>query len=327
MSRFVAIVGPTASGKTALGLALAERLGGEIVSCDSMQVYRGLDIGTAKPSAAERARVPHHLLDVADVDETFDAARYARLADDALAELDRRGKPALVVGGTGLYLRALRFGLLAAPPADAAIRARHQAVIDREGPEALHRQLAAADPETAAQLAPADRVRVSRALELQELTGVPASQLRRAHRDQAAASAPRHDALVLVLGTTPAMSGPTGGAPFHLDPALRAPLHARVLAMLAAGWLDEVRAVVAAHGPDVRPLGAIGYRELCRHLAGELDLAEATLRIRASTWQFARRQVTWFAREPGARSLGLSGPLDGAALDGVVRLVESFLAS
>jgi tRNA dimethylallyltransferase len=275
----VAVVGPTASGKSALGLALAARLDGEILCCDSMQVYRGMDIGTAKATAEERRRVPHHLLDLVSPAEPFHAAAWAARAQAAMAEVTARGRLPLVVGGTGLYFRALTRGLFDAPPADPAIRARHQAEAARVGVPALHQRLAALDPDAAAGILPGDLVRVSRALEVLEQTGQTITALRRA------AAPPRALQVHTVV----------------LDPplaALRTQVEARVAAMMAAGFLDEVRALRGAGFGATRPLQAIGYRQLGSHLDGETTLAEAVREIASATVAYARRQRTWFRREP-----------------------------
>jgi tRNA dimethylallyltransferase len=276
-----AVVGPTASGKTALALDIAERLGAEIVSCDSMQLYRELDIGTAKPTAIERARVPHHLIDLLDPQATYSAARYLEDADRAIADITGRGKRVLIVGGTGLYLRALRFGLFAAPPRDDRLRAELYAV-EQARPGALHLKLRALDPEAAARLAPNDLVRVVRALEVQALTGIPLSQHHAAHQPS-----PRHPIEVLVLD--PALD------------ALEARIAARVEVMLAGGLVEETRQVRARHGAAIAPLQAVGYREVGLFLDGELSAGELAPAIVRATRRYARRQRTWFKKEPGAR--------------------------
>ncbi len=268
----VCLVGSTASGKSALALEVAERAGAELVCCDSVTVYRGLDVGSAKPSPAERARVPHHALDVAEPTEPFTAARWVEVAERAIADVRARGKVPLVVGGTGLYLRALVEGLFEAPPPDPALRARLLALPTEE----LARRVAEGDPEAARKIAPADRVRLSRALEVLEQTGRPIS----AWQAESRARGPRHAALLV-----------------GLDPpreVLYPRIDARVEAMMAAGWLDEVRALVARFGPDARALGALGYRTLVQHLRDELPLDNAVAVIQRETRNFAHRQRTWF---------------------------------
>ena len=279
--RFVAVLGPTASGKSALGLALAERLGGEIVACDSQQVYVGMDIGTDKPTREDRRRVPHHALDLCHPDQPFHAARWAALARIALKGIAGRGRLPIVVGGTGLYYRALTAGLFEAPPPDPALRARHRELTDREGIEALRARLMAVDPEAATAIAARDFVRLSRALEVFEQTGVPITTLRRQ-------AAPPRDW----------RPRPVAGPPLAES---RARIAARVGAMVAAGFLDEVRALHAAgYGPTLRPLQALGYKQMGEVLAGRLSPAEATDETVRATVAYARRQRTWFRKEPAA---------------------------
>jgi len=281
--RFVAVLGPTASGKSALGLALAERMGGEIVACDSQQVYVGMDIGTAKPTADERRRVPHHALDLVRPDEPFHAARWAAVARDAIADIAGRRRLPIVVGGTGLYYRALVTGLFEAPPPDESIRARHRAQAAAEGVEALHAHLATVDPEAAAAIRVRDLVRISRALEVFEQTGVPITTLRRQ-------AAPPADLAATVLLFDPPL------------PALRARIAARVDQMIAAGFLDEVRALRAAgYGPALKPLQALGYRQLGAVLDGTASLADAVAETVQATFAYARRQRTWFRKQEAAR--------------------------
>ena len=272
----LAIVGRSASGKSALALRIARASGGEIVACDSMQVYRGLDIGTAKPSAAERAEVAHHLVDVVDPDQPFSAARYVELADRAIAEVRARGREPIVCGGTGLYLRALRWGLIEAPPRDERLRAR---LMEEElrAPGALHAQLAAVDPASASRIAPRDRVRVIRALEVFQLTGRPLSAHHAGH-----APSERQPMKVAVL------SPPAS----ELEPRIVA----RTRAMLEAGLVDETRRAIARYG-EVVPLQAVGYREAAAFLDGKLAESELEPAIVRSTRRYARRQRTWFKKE------------------------------
>ena len=276
----VALVGPTGTGKTALALRIAERLDAEIVNCDSRQVYRHLDIGTAKPSAEERRAVPHHLFDVVDPDQGFDCARYRELARAAIADIRARGRRVVLVGGTGLYLKVLRYGLAPAPPRDAALRRRLQDMEDAE-PGALHRRLAGRDPAAAARLHPHDRVRLIRALEVGELTGTTLSARQAAHGFRAAELECR------VIGLTMERA------------ALRARLDARCRAMLEAGLVDEVRALwQRGFGPELAPLQSIGYREIGAHLRGECDLERALADMQRATHRFAKRQRTWFRADP-----------------------------
>lgn len=290
----VAILGPTASGKSELGLAMAERLDGEILCCDSMQVYRGMDIGTGKPTAADRATRPHHLLDLVDPGGPFHAAAWAGRARAVIADVTARGRLPIVVGGTGLYFRALVRGLFEAPPSDPGIRARHEAEARAAGVPALHARLAAVDPDAAAKILPGDLVRTSRALEVFEQTGVPITELRR----RAAPPLPlRVYAVVL---------------DYALD-ELRVRIGARVRAMMSAGWLDEVRALHAAGFGATRAVReALGYRQLGEHLAGRLALAAAVDETKRVTAAYARRQRTWFRREEAA--MRAATPPDAAAL-------------
>jgi tRNA dimethylallyltransferase len=275
----IAIVGPTASGKSALGLRLAQAAGGEIVSCDSLQVYRGLDIGSAKPTREERAAVPHHLIDVAEPDERFSAAEYARRARVAVAEIAGRGRRPMVVGGSGLYLRALLSGLFEGPSRDEALRARLERIAARFGDARLHRLLRGVDPEAAARIEPRDRVRVIRALEVFRATGRSLSQHHR--------TAP--DALtgfeVRLVGLNPPRE------------ALRAAVERRTDAMLAAGLLEETRALLARYPGGVPPLNAIGYRQAVAVLRGEREVAAARRDMVKETMRYAKRQMTWFRHQ------------------------------
>jgi tRNA dimethylallyltransferase len=277
-----ALLGPTASGKSQLALALADELPIEIVSVDSGQVYRGLDIGTAKPTPDERRRVPHHLIDLVDPTEAYSAGRFR---DDAIAAVEgilARGRIPLLVGGTMLYYRALARGLDALPAADPAIRAAILAQAAARGWPALHGELARVDPATAARLAPNDSQRIERALEVHRATGRPLSTL------QTAARAPL----------------PFGLASFALVPEDRAALHARIAvrfdAMLQDGLIEEVRALRRRFALDPRlpSMRCVGYRQVWDHLAGNYD--RATLRERgiAATRQLAKRQLTWLRSLP-----------------------------
>ena len=283
------LCGPTAAGKSAAAMAVAARLPIEIVSVDSAQVYRGMDIGTAKPTAAERRAVPHHLIDVADPTEPYSAARFAREAAAAIAAIRARGKVALLAGGTMLYLRALAGGLDDLPPADAALRARLDDEARTQGWPALHARLARLDPDTARRLDPTDAQRIQRALEVCELAGEPMSAL------LARAQARR------------AAGEPAGGLPLalvSLEPSDRTVLHARIArrfdAMLAAGLVDEVRALRARGDldPSLPSMRCVGYRQAWEHLDGRYDLHGLRERAVAATRQLARRQLTWLRALP-----------------------------
>ena len=279
--RLIAVAGPTASGKSALALRIAAARGGEIVSCDSLQVYRGLDIGSAKPTAAERAAAPHHLLDVVDPDQDFSAADYARRAREAIAAIHARGRVPIVAGGTGLYLRALLRGLFEGPARNETLRRRLEAMADRRGDASLHRLLGRVDPETAARIPARDRVRVVRALEVYRATGRPIGEHHRSGADGLAGFETRV---------------------FVLDPGrerLRRAVEARTDAMLRAGLVEETRALLARY-PGARPLRAIGYREAAAVVRGEADVASARRDIVASTMRYAKRQRTWFRHQEAA---------------------------
>lgn len=277
MIDIVIIVGPTASGKTELALRLAEKVDGEIVSGDSQQVYRGMDIGTGKASAAQRARVPHHLLDVVDPDQEMTAARFIELADSAIADIRGRGKPVIVAGGTMLYLRALTEGLFEGPAADHELRAELALRADSEGCRALWEELHTVDADSSARIHDTDERRLIRALEVYRLTGVPLSEHHRRHKQQP----PRYRARW--LGLSPERK------------ALYARIDARVEEMLASGWLAEVRALAEAGvGPEQRSQQAIGYRELHEHLRGDRDLPETTALVQINSRRYARRQMSWY---------------------------------
>ena len=291
--RLVVVVGPTGAGKTRLALRLAEHVGGEIVSCDSQQVYVGMDIGTGKVSAADRARVAHHLLDVVRPDQEMTAARFATLADAAVAGVAGRGRPVIVCGGTGLYVRALLLGLFAGPSGDPELRARLDAEADAGGGAALHARLAAVDPELAARIDVNDHKRIVRALEVWELTGITMSEHQRRHDHRAAP--PRYPARL--IGLAPAR------------PVLYRRIDERVDAMMTSGLLDEVTALRAAgYRPPLRSQQAIGYAELHAHLEGELSLERAIELIKRNSRRYARRQISWY--RPDQRVLWHEDPAD-----------------
>jgi tRNA dimethylallyltransferase len=275
----IAILGPTASGKSELGLALAQRLSGEIVCCDSMQVYRGMDIGTGKATRSDQARCPHHLLDLVDPGEPFHAAAWAARARTVIDDIHGRGRTPIIVGGTGLYFRALRVGLFDAPAPDPTIRARHQAEAAAQGVPALHQRLQGIDPDAAAKILPGDLVRTSRALEVYEQTGIPISELRRR-----AVGQPLPGRLFVVVLDYP------------LD-KLRLLIQSRVERMMAAGFFAEVEALRLAGFGQTRALAALGYKQLGQHLDGHLTLEEAVAQTKTATSAYARRQRTWFRRE------------------------------
>ena len=301
---WIGLAGPTASGKSAIALALAERMPLEIVSVDSALVYRGLDIGSAKPGAAERARVPHHLIDIREPDEPYSAALFVADATRLIGEIRARGALPLLVGGTMLYFKALIDGLDAMPAADAALRARIDADARERGWPALHAELARVDPPTAARLAPNDAQRIGRALEVWRASGRPLSSF---HSRPRAATA--HHRLIA------------------LEPASRAWLHERIAArfdaMLAAGFLDEVRALRARPGlhAGLPALRAVGYRQAWEALDAGLAGAALTAAVRergiAATRQLAKRQLTWL------RSMSPHAVVAADAPDALARCIEA----
>lgn len=289
--KILAIVGPTASGKTALAMRAAELLDAEIVSADSRLVYRGMDIGTAKPTVAERRIVPHHLIDVADPGERYDAARYQRDARAALAGIERRRRIAVVVGGTGLYVRALLDGLtLAALPTDPLLRARLEVRATDHGGAALHRELASRDPAAAARVHPRNVRRVVRYLEIALLAGTTSAHQARDGGFEAVS-----------IGLCP---------PRHI---LRTAIDGRVRGMVEAGVLDET-AMLLARGldPGLPSMSAHGYVHWTAHLRGEIDLGAAVAATARDTAAYARRQMTWFRRDPAVRWIDptATDPLD-----------------
>ncbi|MGE5509152.1 MAG: tRNA (adenosine(37)-N6)-dimethylallyltransferase MiaA [Chitinophagales bacterium] len=283
--RLLAIVGPTGVGKSDVAIQVALAVGGEIVSADSMQVYRGLDIGTGKVLPEERQGVPHHLLDVVDPETPFSVARYEELALRAIGDIHSRGRLPILVGGTGLYYRAVvRPFLFPGAGPDPELRARLAAEAAERGTEALHQRLAEVDPPAAARIHPHDLRRIVRALEVYTQTGVPIS----AH--QTAGEEPRF--ALLTVGLT---------APRE---ELYARIEARVDAMLATGLLDEVRRLVARGLEQwLTAVQALGYKEFLPYLRGEEPLAQAVERLKQETRRYAKRQLTWFRREPGVHWL------------------------
>lgn len=273
------ITGCTGSGKGSLGRELADRIGGEIVSLDSMKVYRRMDVGTAKPSRDARQRVPHHVIDVVEPWEDFSVARYVELASAAIADIEKRGRPVLVVGGTPMYLKALTEGLFEGPSADEALRARLREEADRLGTGVLHERLAGIDPAAAGRIHPNDQRRLVRALEVFELTGQTISSL----QEQWDRGQTKYDYVLIGLRRE------------RDDQSSRT--NERVKGMIEAGLVDEVRSLLA----EPRPLSttarkALGYAEIIEHLAGDLSLEEAIERIKINTRQFSKSQRTWFRR-------------------------------
>ncbi len=287
------LTGPTASGKTAVAIELARQLNAEIVSLDSMALYRGMDIGTAKPNVAERAAVPHHLIDVIDPHEEFSVAQYVAAAEGVVREIAARGRMPLFVGGTPLYLKALLRGIFAGPPADWELRNQLQEVADREGDAALHRRLAQVDPAAARRLHTRDRRRVIRALEVFEKTGQCITDLQR----QFERARPAEACQVFML------DWPREQLIQRID--------ARVDAMFAAGLVEEARRLLAGPTPPGRTaVQAVGYREVFDHLRGSLDLAGTIELVKLRTRQFAKRQMTWFRSFSEVHRISAEPPME-----------------
>lgn len=296
----ILLMGPTASGKTALAMELARAVPAEIVSVDSALVYREMDIGTAKPSPALRREVPHHLLDLLDPVEAYSAGRFRRDALEAMDAVRSRGRVPILAGGTMLYFRALQCGLAELPEADAALRAELDEAAARHGWPALHAELARVDPVAAARIQPGDSQRIQRALEVWRLSGTPLSEL------QAAGARPPEGWNFLKLGLAPASR-----------PDLHEAIERRFQSMMVAGFLVEVERL---HGrgdlhPGLPSIRAVGYRQLWAHVTGECSLASAVEDAIAATRRLAKRQMTWLRAETGLRWLAGPGEGRGAALD------------
>ena len=298
----IVLVGPTAVGKTETVLQLATALTVEIINADSMQVYRYMDIGTAKPSATERALVPHHLLDVVDPDEDFDAYRYRDLGRVAVAEVWRSRRTALVVGGTGLYVKALVHGLFPGAPKSAEIRTRLRAEGEAMGAIHLFHRLAVVDPTTAERIHRRDLVRIIRALEVWECSGRPISAWQREHGFR------EHPFRILKIGLS---------VPRH---ELYARIDDRVERMMAQGLQEEVAWLLKrGYGPELKSMQSLGYRHLMRYLTGRTSFAEAVATMKRDTRRYAKRQMTWFGRDSEIRWIH---PTDR---ESIARLVRAFL--
>ncbi|MDD5711717.1 MAG: tRNA (adenosine(37)-N6)-dimethylallyltransferase MiaA [Smithellaceae bacterium] len=276
-TKLIMIAGPTAAGKTALSVDLAEIFGGEVVSADSMQVYRFMDIGTAKPSPEERERVPHHLLDVVNPDEPFNADLYARMAGAAVEGISASGKIAFVVGGAGLYIRALTEGLCAGPPADEDLRSSYRAEANRFGDDYLYEKLKACDMKAAALIDHRDTLRIIRALEVKELTGRSLVEIRL----DSPRGIDRYDCLKIGLHMTRA--------------ELYGRIERRALEMVSAGFLGEVEGLLSrGYGKDLKPMQSLGYKHMIAHCEGRSSLEEAIALMTRDTKRYAKRQLTWF---------------------------------
>lgn len=306
-AQVLVLCGPTATGKTALSLALAEALGGEIVSADSMQIYRGMDIGTAKATPAERARAPHHMLDVADPREKYSVARYVEEASRCCDEILARGRLPIITGGTGLYIDSLLAGREFGGEADdGALRERLNAEYERLGGEAMLARLREVDPERAAKLHPGDRRRIVRALEVYEATGLTITE----HDARTRALPPRYEAARIALS-------------YADREALYARIDRRVDEMAAQGLFEEVADLLASGlSPESTAMQAIGYKEAALALRGDISREEALALIKQASRRYAKRQLTWFRRTPGVRWILWRGAPDIAAAAAEIRASE-----
>lgn len=307
----VVLVGPTAAGKSAAAVRLALAVQTEVLAADSRQVYRQMDIATDKPTEVERRGVPHGLIDLVDPDESFNVGQYRREAEREIARLHAEGKLPLIVGGTGLYVRALVRGLCEGPPSDPALRARLEAEAERLGAVALHRRLAEHDPTTAARLHPNDRVKVIRALEVHAQLGRPLSSL---HEGHAFAERP-YAALLLGLNRD--------------RQELYRRIENRVDAMLARGLVEETsRLLAAGYRRELGSMKGLGYKQMAGFLAGEYRYEEAVRRLKRDTRHFAKRQLTWFRKEPGILWFDADeSTTEEALVDRLLRTIRQFLAS
>ena len=293
LPKLLVICGPTASGKSELAIRLARELDAEIVNADSMQVYRGMDIGTAKPAPAQRKEIPHHLIDVADPDQPFSAADFALAADEAIRGTTGRGKRVIVAGGTGLYIRALLKGLVDSPSGAGEIRRKLQEEARELGNQAMLEKLGRVDPELAARIHPNNRVRIIRALEVYRLTGVPLSRYQQEH----GFSGRRYESLQIGIKVE--------------RRELYRRIDERVERMVEDGLLDEVHGLLASgYGRDLKSMRAIGYKEAAACLAGEYGPDEAVRLIKRDTRRYAKRQLTWFNADPDILWLEYSEKFD-----------------
>lgn len=277
VQKIIIICGPTAAGKTKIGCELAKKFDGEIVSADSQLVWRGFDVGTAKPSPQEMDEIPHHLIDVADPKEHFDAARFVKLADAAISDITNREHIPIVVGGTGMYIRMLLHGVCKAPARDEKYRTELEEEIEDIGLAALHERLAEIDPASANNISPNDHTRIVRALEIYHLTGRPASKLRHEH----AFTEKRYHALKIGLRVS--------------REELYNRINDRVDSMIDGGLIDEAKRLLDEYGQGIQPFSAVGYREILLHINGQMNLEEAIRLTKQNTRHLAKRQLTWFS--------------------------------
>ncbi len=303
-----AVVGPTASGKSALALELAERYGGEIVSCDSMQIYRRMDIGTAKPTAAEMARVPHHMIDIAEPTAAFSCADFVEMADGVIKDINARGRRAIICGGTGLYLDALLRGSeFKEGITDEALRAELLEFARVNGAEALHGELEKVDPESAAQIHPNNVKRVARAIEIYRLGGVPKSEIDR----QSRLSAPRYDISCV-------------GLMYSNREQLYGRIEARVDAMLNEGLVEETQGLMkeGVFLKNSTAAQAIGYKELIPFIEGKESLDDAVEKLKIATRRYAKRQITWFGARDYVQQIDVSDGKNKKTFEEIVNIVS-----
>lgn len=302
--KVVVICGPTGIGKTRLSLELARQFNGGIVSADSMQIYKYMDIGTAKPEAAERAAAPHYMIDVADPDEPYDAARYAREARETVTALKKQNKLPLIIGGTGLYIKALLHGLFQAPPSSPQLREKLRGKARQKGSKYLHDRLAACDPEAAGRIHPNDTYRIIRAIEVYKITGRPISEYRRNHG----------------FSESPFCAIKIG---LHIErQILYERINQRVEKMIAAGLLDEVRGLLEkGYGSELKSMQSLGYRHMTNYLHGCLSWQDAVDQMKRDTRRYAKRQLVWFRQDPEI----IWTPPD--CLEGVCDKIHKFLST
>jgi tRNA dimethylallyltransferase len=301
--KIIVICGPTGAGKTGFAIELARRFNGEIVGADSMQIYRFMDIGTAKPTPAEQAAAAHHLIDIVDPDQDFDAAAYALMATAGVRQIIGRGRSALVVGGTGFYIRSLLYGLFEEGPSDPMVRRRLSRQVETEGTAALHRQLKAIDPAAADRIHVNDTYRIVRALEVHALTGEPLSVFQQRHGFRK----PRFDALEIGL-TWP-------------RPVLYDRINRRVETMMAQGFLDEVRQLLArGYTSDLKSMQSLGYRHLAAVIEEGVPVQDALTTLKRDHRRYAKRQLTWFRARPRVHWL------NPTQTDAAAELIRAFLA-
>lgn len=303
MPKLLILVGPTGAGKTSLAVSLCEALGGEIIGADSVQVYRGLDIGSAKAAPECLRSIRHHMTDIIEPDQFIDAARYAALAERVVSHVMARGAIPLLVGGTGLWIRALIRGLVQLPAVDRDLRERLEQEWQALGPGPMHAKLAAVDPGSAARIHPHDRIRVLRALEIYMQSGFAASELRATH----ALGTKRFDTLVIAVQVPRE----------ELDERLRA----RTRAMIDAGWVEEVKQLVSRYGPRVRSLHSVGYHQMLQHVLEGVPLDDTERAIVLATRQYARRQRTWFQSDS---DVNLTMPPEEVLSEHTLRLIREF---